>query len=254
MTQLLEHPPELRVECMWRMIKGTSTEILMHLTTITARGLNWAPKTLLLSESNTIPGSMPYNGVSVRRDDLAWSLASVKPEGLLFRCSALVFNIGPARLGAPFFMKASDKTHCIILPDPETSSRSEIFKIMRGLNRPRRQDALLVNPYQTYGSTRAAFMGMQPLPERDEIRHTGILIAITDERDGILYGKRLCLAFARQVPPGEMAMKSYCDERFPDEVVAHLHENQAGSGTDDELVVTHTFGRRTSDDQLWCID
>jgi hypothetical protein len=232
------------MEEFWRMVCSVPASILYyHGDTFDKIGLGWAPRTLLLSESNINTSTGTNMGVE-SSGTFNESSAKPTPKGLLIRFSGLVFTTSTTSISTAFLAEDENRKfyeiRCIWKESPYTRT------FMEDQNGTFRH-ALGLSPALFYGSREVAFilladtknfnMNERKLFNETAIITSGILVAVNEERDGIIYAKKLCVAFRTMLKPSIDQLYG----RTP------LAEERNG-------ILARCVGKTKPPGQQWCVD
>lgn len=252
--QIVQCPPDKRMETLWDMIPDVPSGILCYTgETITRPGLRWAPTSLLFSPSNINQTTEKYGSVRAFLNDSSPPSGKTTTVGLLVKLPGTIMNIGTASLGISFCMKDSAQQYHIFH-----------VHIRRGQNISdikwnQKADILSIKPCTVYKTSKIVFIPIiHPYTEDLSIEtqphiRSGILAAITHEDGDVVYAKKLCEATDRLVQPSTgFAEVPLLDHLYPSHSVSEqLGDIPCVGGT--HRVLRAVFGHKKAL-QLWCID
>jgi len=195
-------PPNSRMEEFWRLNSSIPASVLFYSgATLNTKGFRWAPQTLLLSETNFSRSTGTYSEVD-NTSALDPVAAKSTSRGLLVELPGFVCRIGKHPIGSNFSVKDQyGKYFQMGLQLKASSPKTKAF--MEDQNGTF-MEALSVNPSDVYGSEEVAFVSrydvrrengkreMEKLAENSQILALGILAAVIDEKDEIVYVEKIC--------------------------------------------------------------
>lgn len=246
MTPILEaKPASRRMEEFWKMTTLVPASILWYRgPTFDKPGLRWAPQTLLLSQSNI----NTYDGTNmgVESSENSGNLsAQPTSRGLLFRTRGLVFITAGFPIGYNFTVKDENgRCHQLKIDWNEGTPGTVRFKEdQNGTFR----EALSFNPNLVYNCREVAFIYLEEAYEFDadlqDMYHEasniriGILVAISEETNGIIYARKLCYVTII------LKEKSFFPGLLP-----------YGSGCKGSHTLLWCVGKTMPTEQQWCVE
>ncbi|KAJ9236796.1 hypothetical protein DTO212C5_238 [Paecilomyces variotii] len=177
-----------RMELFWAMMDSVPLNILCYMgDTIDKPGLRWAPRTLLLSASNIMQHTGEYFQLPGNYQHLPHGKPSSR--GLRVQLRGRVFDVSDTTLTSYFYL-IEEMGRCqrvVFHCKRKVWQYSEAVISDTGVGR--REVRNSINPKQAFGATKVAllsFMGVESMME-----DVGILVAIVEESEGIIYGRKL---------------------------------------------------------------
>jgi hypothetical protein len=258
MSQIVATAADLRMEQMWRMAPSVPTDILFYQgDTMEKPGLRWAPRTLLLSQSNVNPSSGLYDTLSIGESFKELPPAKPTTRGLMVPLPGLIFSIDSNALGTSFLIKDEKGNSYHITTHIRKSPYTDV--IQEDINGTVRE-GLSINPGRLYGASEVAFIsrfrpleitGMQLMLDKVCNEMDGILVAIVEEENGIIYAKKLCGALRSGLIPGT--------HDFNIQVMERLYSGQQPYGSPvgrdrRNGTLKTSIGKTTPAEQIWCVD
>lgn len=248
-----------RMEEFWRLNSSVPATILFYDgETLNTKGLRWAPRTLLLSESNFSPSNGAYGGVESTHSTDPVS-AKHTPRGLSVQLPGLVSKIGKKSLGSQFSVKDQHGKYFQIglLLKPGTPNTKTFMEDQNGTF----MEAPSYNPSEVNGVEEVAFISRhynerqdereQKLARDSQALYLGLLGAIIEEKDGVVYVEKICQATC-------LILDQHSHSTAIDAIESHFPGEQPYGGPvkvdKRNGIVGLCMVETKSQDQRWCID
>lgn len=250
---------DARMEEFWRMNSSVPATILFYKgETLNTKGYRWAPRTLLLSETNFTRLNGVYGGVGSTHSTDPVS-AKCTPRGLSVQLPGHVWKTGKESLGSNFSVKNQHGEYFQIglLLETGAPNTKTFMEDQNGTF----TEAPSYNPSEVNGAEEVAFISRhynhrldkreQKIARESQALSVGLLGAVIEEKDGVVYIERICQATC-------LTLDQHSHSMLIDAIERHYPGKQPYGGLvrvdKRNGVAVMCIAETKSQDQRWCID